>query len=468
MAHALADSVAVAGTTEVSDVLDSERECSDVEAWATSPCMMVVGKQLTASFVLGGRLTEERGRFTLALRLIRASSGQIVWKKGFALTGTFEKFHAQLTPALRTAFPYSAMRRTTAPSEIEVDDEVVGTPDQPAPAEPPETASAAATVPDEPPPAPRVEPPADLGLVKALTIGAAGYFAAGSTRKEQSPGGLMLTGVYPTGKRSQVRIKAGIPLFRNSASDGDFSRKYPDPYLSVEHDWAWKYFGVTGGVSYMQLAGFTRENVTEYTDNYYVYDPYYYYDSYGYGRYTATETYKSTPALNATIGFRGGKPTGGFIGRFSWPLGLTMQGDEPRNIFIEYSALGVFGMRGGRLKFGMGVMGMHKWREPKPSSITRSDTVAVTDAEYQARDIVTPHSTNEFYLMAPVLRMATLVRQRVVVSAAIELGGTLIPRMLFTGEATDEEYNWWKPSIGLAVVYSFGTLTGAHLFDGTF
>jgi hypothetical protein len=292
---------------------------------------------------------------------------------------------------------------------------------------------------------------ADLAIARGATVGAEGYFALGSATGEQSPSGGVLFFLYPTGAASHLRAKAGIPLYHNS-SVSLVDRKLPDIYVSLEHEWGMKYFGISAGLAYEYMQSFDLDSL--YNDASREADRYHFDEGH---------------AVSMLMTLRAGKPSGGFVGHLGWPLPFTVYGKEPRNVALEYSALGVFGIR--MVKFGIGIAGWYKHREPGyivDRSLGADSTLSFEEdrpgfwsSETSYWDYV-DEGYREFSTMFPVFRSALLFGKHLVVGARLELGGILFPRF---GEDSD---GWWKPSGGIDFTYSFGELRGPSVMDGTF
>ncbi len=290
----------------------------------------------------------------------------------------------------------------------------------------------------------------------------------------------MLALLWPTGDRSQIRVRTGIPLFRNRSIHKYVDNTLPDPYVSIEHDWMWRYFGFTVGLAYMYLQEFARE---DYPDYYAVEDK----DTtgetyYTYCRVQTSERYDSKQAFNSVLGLRIGLDDIGLYGRLSVPLAFNLPNKDPRNYCIEYSLFGVYGWNNNVIS--LGITGMTKHREPDPESIIPAGTPDTLSFEQFEKGFYRDDNmTNEFYLMFPCLRYGRLIGEKVIIAFSLELGGLLFPRLMlpdFFGyedgiytnpdkkeDHADNRY-WWKPSVGLQFVYSFGTLRGPLVVDGSF
>ncbi len=291
----------------------------------------------------------------------------------------------------------------------------------------------------------------DNGIVKGISFGAKGLFALGSVEdaqrpeRAQSPAGFTVFSLFPLTEKTQLRVRAGIPLWHVNGTtvtedewdEGYYTevtvdKKGPDPYFSIEHAWGWKGIGFSLGVAYMFLQEYTRD-ILEY-DEWSSYDTtYHHYE------------YDRNHLFNIVCSIRGGRTKGGFFGMVSFPLAITMDKDRA-NYLLEYSLFGVFGVK--KTKFGIGHMGMIKKRE--------EDSVSVTGTGYPSS-----YDSREVYMLFPCLKVAQLFGDHVVVNLNFEIGGTIMPRL-------GSETEGLRPSIGVDFLFSFGTLDGPNVMDGTF
>ena len=290
----------------------------------------------------------------------------------------------------------------------------------------------------------------DNGIVNGISFGAKGLFALGSVEdaqhpeRAQSPAGFTIFSLFPLTEKTQLRVRAGIPLWHvNGTSQTQdvygeeyievtVNKKGPDPYFSIEHAWGWKGVGFSLGMAYMFLQEYTRD-ILEY-DEWSSYDTTY--NHYEYDR---------DHLFNLVCTIRGGRTKGGFFGMVSFPLAIAMDKDRA-NYLLEYSVFGVFGVK--KTKFGIGHMGMIKKRE--------EDSLNVTGTEYYGS-----YDSREVYMLFPCLKVAQLFGEHVVVNLNFEIGGTIIPRM-------GNEFEGLRPSLGVDFLFSFGTLHGPNVMDGTF
>lgn len=480
IAKAVREAISAQGSSiassEIMDAIE-DVDCDDSPKWALGECIVAVGRECSADFMIGGTITRIDSQCTITPALYDVQKRYRVWKATYSITGSAEDIYKKIPKKIAAAIT-GPLQKSATVQEVSIPKDTVE--------EVPESTQVVEAVVLTPPPVtePVAEPVAvperkfDYGIVDGFTVSARGYVAILAPGREQTQGGFMVSFLYPTRERSQIRVKAGIPLFRNPDIAEYVASKQPDPYISIEHDWAWKYFRITGGLAYMYLQRFTKKNFWDYFAEY---EDIWEYD-YTYYKIKTTEKYDNKNTFNATIGFRAGKAMRGFYGRFSWPLAFSASEDEPINIFFEYSAFGVFGWK--KNKMGIGLIGMNKIREPDPESIiTSGKKDTVSHDEFMDHFLRDKNRTNEFYLIFPALRYARLIGERVVLNFTLELGGTILPRFLNpdffgyeenqyedfdTDEDPTEERDWWKPSLGLQIVYSFAPLSGPHMFDGSF
>jgi hypothetical protein len=276
----------------------------------------------------------------------------------------------------------------------------------------------------------------NTGIVSMPAIGLMGRFTFGQLNREQSRWGSTIWYVHPTTINSQIRIKAGIPLYGNDSVNRSINLKYPDIYASFEHEWGFQYFGIGIGLAMMHMSRF---NDIVYEENY---------DSsqHIYIEKPKVIKYKEYYCANWVVNIRGGKPTGGFRGRISWPTPFNQDGTWIQNSFIEFSALGVFGNN--NIKGGIGIAGMQKYR----SSV---DTI------YDSYDFVNNHYTlNNSFVLAPCGKFAMLIGKQNVISLTFDLTGIFLPRV--------DNYSWWSPTLQIDYTFSFGPLKNPEVLDGTF
>ncbi len=442
-AQAIGDELAAAGFTVVAgaDVEQAAETngCEASELRMRESCIRVLGRQVSAAFFVGGTVNVIGALHELRVSLYSTATGRPVWNTTYRVETGLEDFYTQTPPKLASDLPREISMPAPAPLPT-----VRPTPVEP-PAELPSPAAVEPTTGEE---------ARHTGLAPGLVIGVSGMFALGEPTDRQSPYGGKLHVLYPTGSHSHARLKAGVPLYHDSWLHLDSRGKYPDIYLSLEHDWLWSNFSIGTGLSYMYLQRFalSGETATAY---------------YPYTIQLYRSVYEAHHGFNLVLNLRGGRPNAAFYGRLVWPLPFTIDNEEPDNIFLEYSALAAFG--GKRVKAGIGFMGMYKRRE--------ADYVRQGDSTYNyTNDHWDPYgytgsmtyedfrltSTSEYMILLPVLRIAGLIAGHVVVSVNLELGGTILPRP----PIDDDEL--WTPHLGFDIVYSFGRLESADLMDGTF
>lgn len=399
--------------------------CGAPETWNRETCVRLAGRDLGAHLLLGGTLNAIGSILEAHVELYAAESGKPIWSMDYQARGTLEDFY------------------TAVPAKVAGDLPTTYEPPAPqAPAPAPQTVSegsAEAPQPEQSPPAQPMRTTAS-----GLVVGASAVFAMGDPLERQSPYGFTMHALYPTTEKSHVRLRLGLPLFHNYKLDLSTDSKYPDVMIALEHEWGWPSFGIGVGAAYMYMHDFSLEG-----------------QGYTYpSRSPDVAFYDVGHSLNITVNIRGGKPTGGFYGRLSWPLPYIFEDDNPNDLFVDYSAFGVFG--GTRLKGGLGLRGMYKYRE--------ADYVRTNDSTYTYSNSRSSYyhdhnlsSTSEFFTMLPCLRFAVLWGGHLVTTVNLELAGTLLPR-----GAPDEDDDLWAPSIGVDLVYSFGALEAVSVMDGTF
>ncbi len=390
--------------------------CTAPESWNRETCVRLAGRELGAGLLLGGTLNAIGALFEAHVELYAAESGTPVWSIDYQVRGTLEDFY------------------TTVPAKVAGDLPT----EYEAPSPQPEQSSDTSAASPKPAPAPQ------RTTAPGLVVGASAVFAMKDPIEGQSPYGFTMHALYPTTEKSHVRLRLGLPLFHNYKLDLSENSKYPDVMLALEHEWGWPSFGVGVGAAYMYMHDFAIEG-QQYT-------------------YPPTDPdlafYDVGHSVNITVNLRGGKPTAGFLARLSWPLPYVFEDDQPNHFFLEYSALGVFG--GDRVKGGLGLRGMYKYREAD-SIRTSGTTYRYSDDRntmYRGHEL---HSVSEFYTMLPCVRFAVLWGGHLVTTVNLELAGTILPR---GSPETDDDL--WAPSIGLDLVYSFGALEAVSVMDGSF
>jgi hypothetical protein len=205
----------------------------------------------------------------------------------------------------------------------------------------------------------------------------------------------------------------------------------PDCMFSAEHEWGFRYFGVTLGASYMYMRQFQE------VSNSSIYN------------------FKSDNIWNWIIGIRAGKANRGFRGRISYPMPFAYDynGSSNQNVFFEYSAFGMFG--GEKIKGGIGVQGAFKRRTSENS---RLDS---TYSYYSYNSYMYTSSKEEFYAMVPCAKISFLAGSHNVVTAGIDLMGLFAPNV-------SGENNAWSPNVSIGYTFSFAPLKRVDSFDGKF
>jgi len=296
------------------------------------------------------------------------------------------------------------------------------------------------------------------GIVSHPAGGISFLSVLGEARESQTQISGWAHMVMPISRKAQLRFRAAIPTSSKkeraaqiSGSIDSVSDKWPDPFLSAEIERGWPYFSIAGGLVYQYFSAFTIEG----QDNYYSYSPS--------SSTQATATYETSHAMHMTLGIRGGKPTAGFLGRFTWPLPYIMYDSNPDNYILEWSAMGVFGNE--KFRGGIGIWGFFKNREADyiiERNGTRhnypgnsSDDYYFDNDEYYQFDELT--TITEQYVLIPGFRGAFLVTPQIVVGFHFELGGTIFP--------FESTYN---PLADLDMTFGFGKLPAPVIFDGKF
>lgn len=289
----------------------------------------------------------------------------------------------------------------------------------------------------------------DRGVAPGIVIGITGSIALGDAVESQSPYGFGAMALYPTSHRGHVRLKVGVPSMHNHSLPLTDNGKKPDLNVVLAHEWAGPRGAIGVGLSYLYMQEFAlegRESSPYHIDRDYVAD------------------YDGANSFNGVISLRGGRPNGAFYGRFVWPLPYMLSDDEPDAYQLQYSGFGVFG--GQRVKCGIGVMGLYKYRE--------ADRVHHEDSTYEYvpkddgllgdEDPYYDYSlrrTSEFMVSFPCLKLAILFGSHVVVNLDVELGGVIFPREMFGMDS-----DLWRPTVGGTIVYSFKPLRGVNVMDG--
>ncbi len=409
---------------------DGPNPCEDLS------CAAETGRRSGADYILCMRFDQEGpGAYVVIARLYDVNDRQEIWSRGYQVNGGPDTLITDLPSALANNFPFGEL--TT--DEVHI---------VPAPKQTIVKAD---------------EGTFDNGISSAIALGVQGYTSVGLAKRQQSPGGFLVYGVMPTGPTSQARVRTGMPLFYSTDVVDSLSRALPPVYFAAEHEWGWRYFGVAGGLSYIYFPRFTKQ-WTYYRAGYH---------SFGYSdyAYTIKEPYPVAHGFNATLGIRGGKPHGGFIGRISWPLGFTVQGKSEQNYLFDYSAFGVFSA-GPRYKIGFGLRGAFIRREMDPDSAIYVDSTFLSSVNPLVNPAYDRYSTNQFCSMVPTMKLAALIGKDLVASFGIELGGLIFPRTeieaAFVTDNYESDPNWWKPSISGSITFGLGPLKGPHVYDGVF
>jgi hypothetical protein len=269
------------------------------------------------------------------------------------------------------------------------------------------------------------------GIVQVPTLGISGRTAVGSLSNTQSRWGAMGYYLHPTGPKSHLRIKLGMPLSGSNDTTIKKANSVPDIYTSAEHEWGMKYFGVGCGIALMYMKPFTKNYARGYNDSILLH-------------------FNETYAANWVVTLRAGKPNAGFKGRVSWPIPIFNNGRVPENFFLDYSALGVLG--NDFIKGGIGIQGMWKSRSSKES--VNSFTIAAFGNE--DHDIV-----DDIFVMAPCGKIAVRLAKQSVLCLSTDLGALFLPR-------PEESGSFGAACVQLDYTFSFKPLHGADVFDGTF
>lgn len=453
-------------TAEQVNAALADAGCASEEMHGHESCMRLVCSGLKSKLVALVTVNSIGSLYEAEAGVFGATSGKLLWKGMYQVRGSIEDFYLQFPAKFVADIPRQLEEADPAPAKPHVhmydqaghrhaagetcteshEDAV----EQAQEATEDSIEHAVEVAEDRKEAAEDAAAGARFGIAPGLVIGASAMFAMGDKWEQQSPFGVKMMALYPTGARGHVRLKGGFPLNDNAKADLQRDKDI-DAYLSLEHEWAGRGGAIGVGFSYMYMRYMVMKgtHLSQFADDTYraYYDP--------------------AHAVNMTVSLRGGKPNAGFYGRISWPLPYIFGDDKPDSYFLEYSALGVFG--GKRVKAGVGVSGMYKYRE--------ADYVRQGDTTYryteQSRDERMWGTTNpyyeyenseysEFMALIPVLRVAGLIASRIVVVFNLELGETIFPRSF--GSDNDS----WAPSIGFDLIYSLKKLQGADLMDGTF
>jgi hypothetical protein len=403
---------------------DAGSECTGAE------CVCSVGEKCQSSFAMSSSIGKVGTLFTYSVALYSVKEKKRILLRDYQYKGSIEDFYSEvprriaddilalLFPSPKAAETHLAVTRAFA-------------------TETPVVLDTAAQQPEE-----RVgekqkaaEQASNIGIVAGPTIGIMARVALGTIKTDQSQWGASLWYVHPTSPHSQARIKLGFPLSGNDSVNKSINLKYPDLYVSLEHEWGFRYFGIGIGLALMQMKAFTM--LVPYSQ---------FWDPGPPGRYVTDYSpvhFSDQYCANWVFTLRGGKPNMGFMGRISWPTPVNQDMTWAANSFLEYSALGVFGNN--VFKGGIGVAGMQKYR----SSVETENIYSTTH-----------YTLNNSYCMAPCGKCAVLIGKQSVLCASVDLTGILFPR-------TDSG-GWWAPSIQLDYTISFAPLKGPEVLDGSF
>ena len=402
---------------------DASGECAGAE------CVCSVGEKCQSSFAMSSSIGKVGTLFTYSVALYSVKQKKRILLRDYQYKGSIEDFYSEVPrriadDILALLFPSSKATETppvvtAAPaSETPV---VLDTTTQ----QPEERSSEKQKA---------AEQTSNNGIVAGPTIGIMARIALGTIKTDQSQWGASLWYVHPTSPHSQARIKLGFPLSGNDSVNRSINLKYPDQYVSFEHEWGFRYFGVGAGIAMMHMNAFIK--MVPYSQ---FWDPTLLKYITDYSPVHFSEQY----CANWIVTLRVGKPNAGFKGRISWPTPFNQDMTWVENSFLEYSALGVFGNN--VFKGGIGVAGMQKYRSSVETENTYSDT---------------RYTLNNSYCMAPCGKCAMLIGKQSVLCASVDLTGLLFPR---TGSGS-----WWAPSIQLDYTISFAPLKGPEVLDGSF
>jgi len=420
----------VAVITESAGALEAVG-CGAPEMRTRESCIRAVARELEAKLIVGGSIERIGELIEATVVLYDGTTGGELWSGDYRLQGEIDAFYTQILPTVAADMP----------KEFEPPDPTPTLVQQPSGA--PQSDSQVQVVTVE-----RSEDDADSAVAPGLVVGLSSLFALGGIDEDsdQSPYGFEAFVLYPTSPKSHARLMGGTPLYYNHHVPFDSHGKLPDAYLSLEHEWGFSHFGISIGLLYTYMQYFALELTQHYSSW-----------AETSGDYKAY--FEPSHAFNMVFGIRGGKPHAGFIGRLSWPLPYVINDGEPDNIYLEYSAFGVFGGR--RVKGGIGVSGMFATRGAD-YVVDGDSTYFYTDKdEYSSYDNYFDTQVGTFTALVPAAKVAGLITEHLVVNLTLELGGVIVPRP-FEGEG------WWQPSIGFDVVYSLEALKGANVLDGTF
>jgi hypothetical protein len=403
---------------------DASGECMSAD------CAVPAGEKAQTAFAAAATLGKIGSLFTFTVALYNVKEKRRILYRDYQYRGSIEDFYTDVPRRVAIDIGEAVFPETRAQE-----------PSRPAVAAPTPAVqqTATETVPildnGEEPARPLekvVEEPANTGMATAPAIGVTGRVAMGVLGQDQSRWGALLWYVHPTTPHSQARIKVGMPLAGN---DSIYSSRIPDFYLSLEHEWGFRYFGVGAGLAVMQMKaaekGYYSSQFWDPYQNMYVYD-------------NVMVHFPERYCFNWVLDIRAGKPNMGFRGRISWPIPFNESVDDPtQNAFFEYSALGEFG--NSLFKAGVGIAGMQRNR--------------TTSATNQSGE-TSQYTINDSYLMAPCGKIAFLIANHSVVCLGLDFMGILVPRSSETGS--------WAPNLQLSYTFSFGKMLSPEVLDGTF
>jgi hypothetical protein len=389
----------------------------------SADCVVPAGEKAQTAFAAAATLGKIGTLFTFTVALYNVKEKRRILYRDYQYRGSIEDFYTDVPRRVATdigeaVFPETRAQEPSRPAAQPTTTETVPILDNgEEPARPLEKV---------------VEEPANTGMATAPAIGVTGRVAMGVLGQDQSRWGALLWYVHPTTPHSEARIKVGMPLAGN---DSIYSSGIPDLYLSIEHEWGFRYFGVGAGLAVMQMK--TAEK-SYYSSQFW--DPYqnmYVYDN-------VMVHFPERYCFNWVLDIRAGKPNMGFRGRISWPIPFNESVDDPtQNAFFEYSALGEFG--NSLFKAGVGIAGMQRNR--------------TTSATNQS-GVSSQYTINDSYLMAPCGKIAFLIANHSVVCLGLDFMGILVPRSSETGS--------WAPNLQLSYTFSFGKMLSPEVLDGTF
>lgn len=275
----------------------------------------------------------------------------------------------------------------------------------------------------------------NYGTVQGLTVGVVGRYVLNEPGFTESEWGIDAFCLVPTTAVGQARIKFALPMSTaDTMRAGSNYKRNKDFFFTLEHEWGLKNIGITVGLGYMYLDNFQK------TDSVYNYS----------SSRINTYDFKVSHRVNWVFGIRAGKPNKGFRGRISYPLTF----GEESNLFVEYSAYGMFG--GSRVKGGIGLQGAAKRRVGKLSTSS-----TLSQSSYYSSYTDSTRNETEYYFMGPAGKIAFLVGQHSSITIGLDFMGIFIPDIF----NKDGE---WTPNILLGYTFSFGKFTSPESYDGKF